>query len=189
MSFFARHLFAFAIMVSIPLSAEAEIIYMVDGSILKGTIKTAKEAEIVITTEFGDISINNTKILKIRFSDANTLEPVVINTNTEPEAERRDNRSFFQTPTPWFILAGLQLGAGLWLSSAYDDLDNDNAEFKKRYPNYIYEKQDRSLVYLDYGLAAVWAIMGISRIQVTPTTSVGLSTSDRTTFMVMNYRF
>lgn len=101
----------------------------------------------------------------------------------------RDDRPFFQTPTPWFILSGLQLGVGLWLSSTYDDLDRDNADFKKSFPNYSYEKQDRSLVYIDYGLAAVWAIVGLSKIQVTPSTSIGLSTNGQTDFMVMNHQF
>lgn len=179
------------IVVVIPFCVSAETIYLNDGSTLKGTIKSIKEAEIIVSTDFGDISVPNTQISRIDYSKAKSSEQTQTSIESVHAARTLEKKDvpLNEKPGYWFVLSGISLAAAIYSSSIADGIDADNAAFKTTHPSYTYEPTGRGLIYLQYGMAAIAAIVGINKMQVNETTSIVVSTSGNSTFMVATHQF
>lgn len=174
----------------IPLSAVAEVIYMNDGSTLKGAIKSIKNDEIVISTSFGDVTVSITKVSRIDYSNEINHDTVQLyNKPARVAQEEQKDVPLSEKPGYWFAMSGLSFVAATYLSNDADSFDAEADTWNAQNPNYTYEKMDRTWIYVLYGISAINAMVGINKLQVNKSTIVGVSTNGRSTFLVAKHQF
>lgn len=176
----------------IPLSAVAEVIYMNDGSTLKGTIKSIKNDEIVISTSFGDVTVSNTKVSRIDYSNEINHDTVQLyNKPARVAQEEQKDVPLNEKPGYWFAMSGLSFVAATYLSNDADSFDAEADRLNAQYPNSnpAFEKMDRTWIYVLYGMSAINAMVGINKLQVNKSTIVGVSTNGRSAFLVAKHQF